>query len=94
MLQQLIAPEKVQIKIDQMMLKNAKLVKHLYFALTKTIQENTIKPTVLPPSQTDNRTSKESEIQFLCEFCSKKYKLPSGLKRHQKNCDKPTHELI
>ena len=33
---------------------------------------------VLPPSQTDNRTSKGSEIQFLCEFCSKKYKLHSG----------------
>ena len=48
---------------------------------------------MLPPSQTDNRTSKGSEIQFLCEFCSKKYKLHSGLKRHQKNCAKSNHEV-
>ena len=48
---------------------------------------------MLPPSQADNRTSKEKEIQFLCEFFSKKYKLHSGLKRHQKNCAKPTHEV-
>ena len=71
MLQQRITLEKVQTKIDQMLLKNAKLVK-------------TNK--VLPPLQADNRTSKGSDIQFLCEFCSKKYKLHSGLKRHQKNC--------
>ena len=48
---------------------------------------------MLPPSQTDNKTSKGSEIQFLCEFCSKKYKLHSGLKRHQKNYAKSTHEV-
>ena len=48
---------------------------------------------VLPPSQTNNRPSKGIETQFLCEFCSKKYKLHSRLKRHQKNCAKPTHEL-
>ena len=48
---------------------------------------------VLPPSQTDSRTSKGSEIQFLCEVCSKKYKLHSRLKRHQKNWAKPTHEV-
>ena len=48
---------------------------------------------VLPPSQTDNRTSKGSEIQFFCEFHSKKYKFHSGLKRHQKNYAKPTHEV-
>ena len=36
---QLITLEKVQIKIDQMLLENEKLVKHLSFALAKTMSE-------------------------------------------------------
>ena len=94
MLQQLITLEYVQIKIDQMMLKNAKLI-NSFFRFDKNYRPREYDKTnkVLSPSQTDNRTSKESEIQFLCEFCSKKYELYSGLKRHQKNCAKPTQEV-
>ena len=88
MLQQLITLEKAQIKIDQMLLKS-------FFRFDKNYRPTEYDKTnkVLPPSQTDNRTSKGSEIQFLCEFCSKKFKLHSGLKRHQKNWAKRTHEV-
>ena len=75
--------------------KKCEVSKTSFFCFDKNYRPREYDKTnkVLPPSQTDNRTPKGSEIQFLCEFCSKKYKLHSGLKRHQKNCTKQTREV-
>ena len=93
MLQQLYNARKSSNQDRSNDAKDCEVSKTSFFRFDKNYRPREYDKTnkVLPPSHTDNRTSKGSEIQFLCEFCSKNYILHSGLKRHQKNCAKPTH---